>query len=63
DILADITRVLGLEGSSISSYKAPATSSGLMRIKMEIRVRDLQHLYSAMSRINEVRGILSVERE
>ena len=63
DILADITRVLGLEGSNMSAYKAPKSLAGLVRIKIEITVRDLAHLYSVMSRINEVRGILSVERE
>lgn len=62
DILADISKVLGLEGSSVASYKAPKSTVGLLRIKMEIRVRDIQHLYSIMSRINEIRGIMSVER-
>ncbi|MBQ7267182.1 MAG: hypothetical protein IJR11_02315, partial [Synergistaceae bacterium] len=36
---------------------------GLVKIKMEISVRDLQHLYSLMSKLNEIRGILSLERE
>lgn len=63
DILADITKALGLEGSNMSAYKAPKSLVGLVRIKIEITVRDLAHLYSVMSRINEVRGVLSVERE
>ncbi|MBQ9904469.1 MAG: bifunctional (p)ppGpp synthetase/guanosine-3',5'-bis(diphosphate) 3'-pyrophosphohydrolase [Synergistaceae bacterium] len=63
DLITDTTKALGLEGSSIAGIKAVMSGNSLMRMKIEIRVRDLAHLYSAMSRINEVRGILSVERE
>ena len=63
ELLADTTKALGLEGVSISGIKAGTAGNSLVRMKIEIRVRDLQHLYSAMSRINEVRGIISVERE
>ena len=63
DLLSDTTKALGLEGSSISGIKATLTGNSLVRMKIEIRVRDLAHLYSAMSKINEVRGIMSVERE
>ena len=63
DLLSDIMRVIEHEGSSLTNCKAPKSLVGLVRIKYEITVRDLAHLYSVMSRINEVRGILSVERE
>ena len=63
ELLADTTKALGLEGVSISGIKAGLAGNSLVRMKIEIRVRDLQHLYSAMTRINEVRGIISVERE
>ena len=33
-----------------------------MRMKIELRVRNLEHLYSAMGRLNEVRGIIEVTR-
>ena len=63
ELLADTTKAIGLEGVSISGIKAGTAGNSLVRMKMEVRVRDLQHLYSAMSRINEVRGIISVERD
>lgn len=63
ELLADTTKALGLDGCSISGIKASTAGNSLVRMKVEIKVRDLQHLYSAMSKINEVRGIMSVERE
>ena len=63
DLVEDITKVLKFDRSSMSSFKAPPSLVGLVIIKMDIAVRDLQHLYSLMSRLNEIRGILSVERE
>ena len=63
ELLADTTKALGLEGCSISGIKASTAGNSLVRMKVEIKVRDLQHLYSAMSKINEVRGIMNVERE
>ncbi len=63
ELLADTTKALGFEGISISNIKAGTAGNSLVRMKIEVRVRDLQQLYSAMSRINEVRGIISVERE
>ncbi len=63
DLLADTTKLLGLEGTSISGLKSTTAGGGLVRMKIEIRVRNLEHLYSVMSRINEVRGVMSVERE
>ena len=63
ELLADTTKAIGLEGVSISGIKAGTAGNSLVRMKMEVRVRDLQHLYSAMSRINEVRGIISVDRD
>ncbi|MBR0278408.1 MAG: bifunctional (p)ppGpp synthetase/guanosine-3',5'-bis(diphosphate) 3'-pyrophosphohydrolase, partial [Synergistaceae bacterium] len=63
ELLTDTTKALGLEGVSIAGMKAGLAGNSLVRMKIEIRVRDLKHLYSAMSRLNEVRGIMSVERE
>ena len=63
ELLADTTKLLGLEGTSISGLKSTTAGGGLVRMKIEIRVRNLEHLYSVMSRINEVRGVMSVERE
>ena len=63
DLIEDITKTLKFERSGLTALKAPKSLVGLVKIKMEISVRDLQHLYSLMSKLNEIRGILSLERE
>ncbi len=62
DLLSDATRALSLEGSSIAGIKATMVGNSLMRMKIELRVRNLEHLYSVMARLNEVRGIIEVTR-
>ena len=62
DLLADATKALGLEGASILGIKASMVGNSLMRMKIELRVRNLEHLYSSMARLNEVRGIVDVTR-
>lgn len=62
ELLADTTHALTLEGASIAGIKASMAGNSLMRMKIELRVRNLEHLYSAMAKLNEVRGILEVTR-
>lgn len=62
DLISDVTRTIGLEGGSISGIKAATVGNSLMRIKIELRVRNLEHLYSVIGRLNEVRGIIEVAR-
>ena len=62
DLIADATKALGLEGAGILGIKASMVGNSLMRMKIELRVRNLEHLYSAMGRLNEVRGIIEVTR-
>lgn len=62
DLIPEAARAVGLEGGSISGIKASTVGNSLMRMKIELRVRDLEHLYAVIARLNEVRGILSVER-
>ncbi|MCR4818068.1 MAG: bifunctional (p)ppGpp synthetase/guanosine-3',5'-bis(diphosphate) 3'-pyrophosphohydrolase [Fretibacterium sp.] len=62
DLISDVTRTVGLEGGSISGIKAAMVGNSLMRMKIELRVRNLEHLYAVIGRLNEVRGILEVTR-
>lgn len=62
ELLSDATKALGLEGSSIIGIKASMAGNSLMRMKIELRVKNLEHLYRVMARLNEVRGILEVVR-
>ena len=62
DLLADAAHALTLEGAGIAGIKASMAGNSLMRMKIELRVRNLEHLYSAMAKLNEVRGIIEVTR-
>ncbi len=62
DLLSDATKALSLEGSGITGIKATIVGNSLMRMKIELRVRNLEHLYSVMAKLNEVRGIIEVTR-
>ena len=62
DLIADATHALSLEGASIAGMKALMISNSVMRIKIELRVRNLEHLYSAIAKLNEVRGIIEITR-
>ena len=62
DLLPDATRALGLEGGSILGIKASMVGNSLMRMKIDLRVRNLEHLYTIMAKLNEVRGIIEVTR-
>lgn len=62
DLLADAAKALSLEGSSIAGIKATMAGNSLMRMKIELRVRNLEHLYAVMAKLNEVRGIIEVTR-
>lgn len=62
DLLTDATHALTLDGAGIAGIKASIVGNSLMRIKIELRVRNLEHLYSTMAKLNEVRGIIEVVR-
>ena len=63
DLLSDVTRALSLEGIGITGIKATVVGNSLMRMKIELRVKNLEHLYSVMAKLNEVRGIIEVTRD
>ena len=62
ELLTDATRALSLEGANIMGMKASVVGNSLVRMKIELKVRNLEHLYSAMAKLNEVRGIIEVTR-
>ena len=62
ELITDATKAIGLAGGSIVGIKATMVGNSLMRMKIEVRVKNLEHLYSVMARLNEVRGIMEVIR-
>ncbi|MBQ9565634.1 MAG: bifunctional (p)ppGpp synthetase/guanosine-3',5'-bis(diphosphate) 3'-pyrophosphohydrolase [Synergistaceae bacterium] len=62
ELLSDVARAIGTEGGSIAGVKAVALDNSMMRMKIELRVRNLEHLYAIVGKLNEVKGILEVTR-
>ena len=60
--MSDAARAVGAEGGSISGIKASMIGNSMMRMKMELRVRNLEHLYAIVAKLNEVKGIIEVTR-
>ena len=62
DLFRDAAQAVSLEGGSIAGVKANTIGNSLARIKLEIKVRNLEHLYAIIARLNEVKGILEITR-
>ena len=62
ELISDVNKAVSLENSSIVGMKVVMVGNSLMRMKIELRVKNLEHLYSVMARLNEVRGIMEVVR-
>ena len=62
ELISDVNKAVSLENSSIVGMKVVMVGNSLMRMKIELRVRNLEHLYSVMAKLNEVRGIMEVVR-
>ena len=62
ELISDVNKAVSFEGSSLVGFKAVMVGNSLMRIKIDLRVRNLEHLYTVMARLNEVRGIIEVVR-
>ncbi|MBQ9420089.1 MAG: bifunctional (p)ppGpp synthetase/guanosine-3',5'-bis(diphosphate) 3'-pyrophosphohydrolase, partial [Synergistaceae bacterium] len=62
ELISDVNKAISFEGSSLVGFKAVMVGNSLMRIKIDLRVRNLEHLYAVMARLNEVRGIIEVVR-
>ncbi|MBR6901545.1 MAG: bifunctional (p)ppGpp synthetase/guanosine-3',5'-bis(diphosphate) 3'-pyrophosphohydrolase [Synergistaceae bacterium] len=62
ELISDVNKAISFEGSSLVGIKAVMAGNSLMRIKIDLRVKNLEHLYAIMARLNEVRGIIEVVR-
>ena len=62
DLFRDAAQAVSLEGGSIAGVKAGTIGNSLARIKLDLKVRNLEHLYAIIARLNEVKGILEVSR-
>lgn len=62
EIISDINKAIAFENAHLMGIKAVMVGNSLMRIKIELNVKNLEHLYSVMAKLNEVRGVLEVLR-
>ena len=62
ELISDVNKAISFASASLVGFKAVMVGNSLMRMKIEVRVKDLEHLYSVMAKLNEVRGIMEVVR-
>ena len=62
DLIRDAAQAIGLEGGSIHGIKATTVGNSLMRMKIELKVKDVEHLYSIVAKLNGIKGMLEVVR-
>lgn len=63
-LFADVARVCANAEANINSVKAMqvSTGSGHARMKMDVMVRDVEHLYALIAKINVIRNVIDVNR-
>lgn len=59
---ADVAQLCVNSGVNITSVVATQVGSGNSRMKMDIAVKDLEHLYTIIARLNGVKDVINVTR-
>ncbi len=62
DLIRDAAQAIGQEGGSIYGIKATTVGNSLMRMKIELKVKDVEHLYLIVAKLNGIKGMLEVTR-
>jgi GTP pyrophosphokinase len=62
NLVRDIAQVIGQANGSIHGMKVSIVDNSLVRIKIELRVRNLEHLYEITGKLNGVKGMMEVCR-
>ena len=62
NLVLDVAQAIGQANGSIHSMAVNVVDNSLVRIKIELKVRNLKHLYEITGKINGVRGIIEVNR-
>ncbi len=62
NLIRDAAQAIGQEGGSIYGIKATTVGNSLMRMKIELKVKDVEHLYSIIAKLNGIKGMLEVTR-
>ncbi|GHS89543.1 GTP diphosphokinase [Synergistales bacterium] len=67
DLVRDIAQVISqgsgsIQGGGIQGMKVSIIDNTLARMRFDLRVKNLEHLYEITGKINGVRGVIEVER-
>ncbi len=62
DLVRDAAHVIGQANGSIHGIKVSVVDNSLVRMKIELRVKNLEHLYEIVGKLNGVKGMLEVTR-
>ena len=62
DLIRDVAHVIGQANGSIHGMKVSIVDNSLVRIKIELRVKNLEHLYEITGKLNGVKGMMEVGR-
>ena len=61
-LLADIVQTITVMDGLISNVKASVVNNTRTRVAADVQVKDLEHLYRIMAKLNNLSGILEVTR-
>lgn len=61
-LFSDVAQAVSQAESSLPSVKANQIGGGQARMKLEVTVRNLEHLYTVIARINTVKNVIDVNR-
>ena len=62
NLLLDISAALSTTNTSVSALNSRSTEDNFAMIHMEVKVRDNAHLLSVMNKLNQISGVLKVNR-
>ena len=61
-LFGDVAQAIMAGDGSMTGIKAGVVGGNMARMKLELRVRDLEHLYLIVARLNAVKGMIQVSR-
>lgn len=61
-IFSDVAQAILAGDGAMTGVKAGVVGGNMARMKIEVRVRNVEHLYSIVARLNAVKGMIDVSR-
>jgi GTP pyrophosphokinase len=61
-LFADIAQAIMAAEGGIVGIKASVVGGNIARMKVEIKVRDIEHLYAVIARLNAVKNVIEITR-